>query len=147
MRLNDMHPAEGAKFGRRRLGRGCGSGLGKTCGHGHKGQKARSGYSRRAGFEGGQMPIYRRLPKMGFTSKLKVGYAQLTLTQLDKLARGGVSEITLPLLKEKSLVSSAVDRVKVIGSGKLENAVRLGENIRATSGARSAIEACGGSVV
>lgn len=143
MRLNDLKPAVGAKHAKVRLGRGMGSGLGKTCGFGHKGQKARSGCSRRAGFEGGQTPLYRRLPKFGFHSAKARFSEQLTLTELDCT---GLEEIDVVKLVESGLVSARAERVKVMLSGKISRAVVIGCGVELTPGARAAIEAAGGKV-
>ena len=142
MRLNSMKPAEGAKKNRRRVGRGIGSGLGKTAGRGHKGQKSRSGGFHKVGFEGGQMPLQRRLPKRGFKSaKLKFN-DEITLTALEKL---GAAEVDLLALKAAKLVSQLAQTVKVIKRGELTKKVAL-KGIGATAGAKAAIEAAGGSV-
>lgn len=142
MRLNTLSPAVGSKTGKRRLGRGIGSGLGKTSGKGHKGQYARKGGYHKRGFEGGQMPLQRRLPKVGFRSALKPSRAEV---RLDALARVAAEAIDLPALKAAGLVPVQADRVKVILAGKLDKAVVL-KGIAATAGARAAIEAAGGRV-
>ena len=142
MELNSIKPAEGAKRGRRRVGRGIGSGLGKTAGRGHKGQKSRAGGYHKVGFEGGQMPLQRRLPKRGFKSaKLKFN-DEITLTALEKL---GAAEVDLLALKAAKLVSQLAQTVKVIKRGELTKKVAL-KGIVATAGAKAAIEAAGGSV-
>ena len=142
MELNTIKPAEGAKKARRRVGRGIGSGLGKTAGRGHKGQKSRAGGFHKVGFEGGQMPLQRRLPKRGFKSaKLKFN-DEITLTALEKL---GAAEVDLLALKAAKLVSQLAQTVKVIKRGELTKKVAL-KGIGATAGAKAAIEAAGGSV-
>jgi large subunit ribosomal protein L15 len=132
----------GSKTTKKRLGRGLGSGLGKTSGKGHKGQYARKGGYHKVGFEGGQMPLQRRLPKVGFRSHLKHTRAEV---RLDALARLEVEVIDIPVLKQAGLVSIATDRVKVILAGKIEKKVSL-KGIAVTQGARAAIEAAGGKV-
>jgi large subunit ribosomal protein L15 len=142
MRLNTIKPAAGAKKARRRVGRGIGSGLGKTAGRGHKGQKSRSGGFHKVGFEGGQMPLQRRLPKRGFVSRSKNDTAEIRLSDLARLP---VTDIDLLALKSAGLVPPAAKTVKVIKTGKLEKAVKL-SGVLATKGAKAAIEAAGGSV-
>lgn len=141
MFLNSIQPAEGATHARRRVGRGIGSGLGKTGGRGHKGQKSRSGGFHKVGFEGGQMPLQRRLPKRGFKS-LTAANAEIRLSELNLLA---VNEIDVLVLKQVGLVPTTVSNVKVIASGELSKAVVL-KGIKATKGAKEAIEAAGGKV-
>ena len=142
MRLNTMKPAAGAKKARRRVGRGPGSGLGKTGGRGHKGQRSRSGGFHKVGFEGGQMPLQRRLPKRGFVSRSKNDTAEIRLSDLAKLP---IAEIDVLALKAAGLVPALAKTVKVIKTGKLEKAVKL-SGVLATKGAKAAIEAAGGSV-
>ena len=142
MQLNTIKPSLGAKHARRRVGRGIGSGLGKTAGRGHKGQKARSGGYHKVGFEGGQMPLQRRLPKRGFKSHLLKFNAEITLTDLQRL---GVEEVNLLTLKEARLIGELAKVVKVIKSGELTFKVSLA-GIYATGGAKAAIEAAGGTV-
>jgi len=142
MELNTIAPAPGAKHAKRRVGRGIGSGLGKTAGRGHKGQKSRSGGYHKVGFEGGQMPLQRRLPKRGFKSHLLKFNAEVTLSELDKL---GLAEVDLAALKQAGLVGSIAKVVKIIKSGELTKAVKL-NGIGATAGAKAAIEAAGGSI-
>jgi large subunit ribosomal protein L15 len=142
MELNDIKPAEGAKHAKRRVGRGIGSGLGKTAGRGHKGQKSRSGGYHKVGFEGGQMPMHRRLPKRGFKSHLLKFNAEITLTALEAL---GVAEVDLLTLKQAGAVGEIAKVVKVINTGAITKAVKL-TGIGATAGAKAAIEAAGGSV-
>ena len=142
MELNSIKPAEGAKHAARRVGRGIGSGLGKTAGRGHKGQKSRSGGYHKVGFEGGQMPLQRRLPKRGFKSHLLKYNAEITLTAL---ARLDLAEVDVLALKQAGLVSQLAKVVKVIKSGEIAKAVKL-TGIGATAGAKAAIEAAGGSV-
>jgi large subunit ribosomal protein L15 len=142
MQLNTIKPAAGSKKARRRVGRGIGSGLGKTAGRGHKGQKARSGGFHKVGFEGGQMPLQRRLPKRGFVSQSKNDTAEIRLSDLAKLP---VADIDVLALKAAGLVPARAKTVKVIKTGKLEKAVKL-TGVVATKGAKAAIEAAGGSV-
>ena len=142
MELNSIKPAAGAKHAKRRVGRGIGSGLGKTAGRGHKGQKSRSGGYHKVGFEGGQMPLQRRLPKRGFKSHLLKFNAEVTLTALDKLE---LAEVDLLALKTAGLVGQRAKVVKVINSGSLSKAVKL-TGIGATAAAKAAIEAAGGSL-
>ncbi|MBV7543006.1 50S ribosomal protein L15 [Acidovorax sp. sic0104] len=142
MELNSIKPADGAKHAKRRVGRGIGSGLGKTAGRGHKGQKSRSGGYHKVGFEGGQMPLQRRLPKRGFKSHLLKFNAEVTLTALDQL---GLAEVDVLALKQAGLIGELAKVVKVIKSGSLTKAVKL-NGIGATAGAKAAIEAAGGSV-
>jgi large subunit ribosomal protein L15 len=141
MRLNILKPGTGARSARKRVGRGIGSGLGKTCGRGHKGQKSRSGGFHKVGFEGGQMPLQRRLPKVGFKSRR----ADTAEVRLDELAKVTAEVVDLAALKEAGIITQATRRAKVIASGALEKAVAV-RGIRVTKGARSAIEAAGGSV-
>jgi large subunit ribosomal protein L15 len=140
MQLNTISPAEGAKKNRRRVGRGIGSGLGKTAGRGHKGQKSRAGGYHKVGFEGGQMPLQRRLPKRGFKSALLKYNAEITLGELQAL---GADEVDLLTLKQAGLVAQRIKNVKVIKSGELSKKVSL-KGIGATAGAKAVIEAAGG---
>ena len=142
MELNNIKPAAGAKHAKRRVGRGIGSGLGKTAGRGHKGQKSRSGGYHKVGFEGGQMPLQRRLPKRGFKSQLLKFNAEVTLTALEQL---GLAEVDLAALKQAGLVGQIAKVVKIIKSGEISKAVKL-NGIGATAGAKVAIEAAGGSI-
>lgn len=142
MRLNTLSPAVGAKTVKKRLGRGIGSGLGKTSGKGHKGQYARKGGYHKVGFEGGQMPLQRRLPKVGFRSHLKPSRAEV---RLDALARIEADVIDVLALKAAGLVPLQTDRVKVILAGELKKKVTL-KGVAATAGARKAIETAGGKV-
>jgi large subunit ribosomal protein L15 len=142
MELNNIKPAAGAKHAKRRVGRGIGSGLGKTAGRGHKGQKSRAGGYHKVGFEGGQMPLQRRLPKRGFKSQTAKFNGQVSLTALERL---GVAEVDLLTLKQAGLVGEMIRVVKVIKAGELTRAVKL-NGIGATAGAKAAIEAAGGSV-
>ncbi len=142
MELNNIKPAAGAKHAKRRVGRGIGSGLGKTAGRGHKGQKSRSGGYHKVGFEEGQMPMHRRLPKRGFKSHLLQFNAEITLTSLDVL---GLAEVDLLALKQAGLVGQLAKVVKVVNTGAIAKAVKL-NGIGATAGAKAAIEAVGGSV-
>jgi large subunit ribosomal protein L15 len=142
MELNSIKPADGAKHAKRRVGRGIGSGLGKTAGRGHKGQKSRSGGYHKVGFEGGQMPMQRRLPKRGFKSHLLKFNAEITLRSLEQLGADSVDILTL---KQAGLVGELAKVVKVIKSGEIKRAVKL-TGIGVTAGARVAIEAAGGSI-
>ncbi len=142
MYLNTLKPAEGATKAKKRVGRGQGSGNGKMAGRGHKGQKSRSGGFHKVGFEGGQMPLQRRLPKIGFTSRKSAVTAEV---RLDELAKVEAEVIDVAALKAANLISGKIKFVKVINSGKLEKPVKL-SGIRATTGAKAAIEAAGGSV-
>ena len=142
MQLNTIKPAAGAKKARRRVGRGIGSGLGKTAGRGHKGQSSRSGGFHKVGFEGGQMPLQRRLPKRGFNSLARGLTAEVRLSDLQKMQ---LADIDLKALKEAGVVPEATEAVKVILSGKLERKLSL-SGLRVTKGARLAIEAAGGSI-
>ena len=142
MELNGIKPADGAKHYKRRVGRGIGSGMGKTAGRGHKGQKSRAGGYHKVGFEGGQMPLQRRLPKRGFKSHLLQFNAEVTLTSLELL---GAVDVDLLALKQAGLVSEKAKIVKIIKTGAITRAVKL-NGIGATAGAKAAIEAAGGSV-
>jgi len=142
MELNDIKPADGAKHAKRRVGRGIGSGLGKTAGRGHKGQKSRSGGYHKVGFEGGQMPMHRRLPKRGFKSHLLKFNAEITLATLEAL---GLDEVNLVVLKQAGAVGEIAKVVKVINTGAISKPVKL-SGIGATAGAKAAIEAAGGSI-
>ena len=142
MELNGIKPAAGAKHAKRRVGRGIGSGLGKTAGRGHKGQKSRAGGYHKVGFEGGQMPLQRRLPKRGFKSQSAKFNGEITLAALERL---GAAEVDLLALKQAGLIGQIVTSVKVIKSGELTKAVKL-TGIGATAGAKAAIEAAGGSI-
>ncbi|MEC8075493.1 MAG: 50S ribosomal protein L15 [Pseudomonadota bacterium] len=142
MRLNTISGAEGSRRTRKRVGRGIGSGLGKTAGRGHKGQKSRSGSRILPGFEGGQQPLQRRLPKFGFTSKVGRTTGEVTLSEV---AAANADVVTLDILKEADLVSRKLARVKVILSGSIDKAVTV-QGLGVTKGARAAIEAAGGKV-
>lgn len=143
MRLNTLQPADGAREDRKRVGRGIGSGLGKTCGRGHKGSFARSGKGKiSAGFEGGQMPMHKRLPKVGFRSKLKHDTAEVMLYQLDKLEAG---EIDFAMLLAAKLVPSKSKQAKIVLKGEVTKKFLL-KGVLATAGAKAAIEAAGGQV-
>jgi large subunit ribosomal protein L15 len=142
MQLNTVQPATGSRPGKRRVGRGIGSGLGKTCGRGHKGQKSRAGGFHKVGFEGGQMPLQRRLPKRGFKSLTRTRNVEIRLSELARLA---VDEIDLTALKQANLVSQHALSAKVVLSGEINRKVVL-KGVGATAGARAAIEAAGGSV-
>jgi len=142
MQLNDIKPAAGAKHAKRRVGRGIGSGLGKTAGRGHKGQKSRAGGYHKVGFEGGQMPLQRRLPKRGFKSQTLKFNAEVTLASLSKL---GAAEVDVLALKQAGLVPQLARVVKVIKSGEINLAVKL-TGVGATAAAKAAIEAAGGSI-
>ena len=142
MQLNTIKPAEGSKKARRRVGRGIGSGLGKTAGRGHKGQKSRAGGYHKVGFEGGQMPLQRRLPKRGFKSQSLKFNAEIRLSDLERL---GAAEVDLLALKQAGLVPELAKNVKVIAAGELTQKVVL-KGIGATAGAKAAIEKAGGSL-
>ena len=142
MKLNTIKPADGAKHAKRRVGRGIGSGMGKTAGRGHKGQKSRAGGFHKVGFEGGQMPLQRRLPKRGFKSLTARFVAEVRLSDLEKLP---VTEIDLLALKQAGLVSDLDRSAKVIASGEIKRKISL-NGVGATKGAKAAIEAAGGSV-
>jgi large subunit ribosomal protein L15 len=142
MRLNTLKPGAGSRFSRKRVGRGIGSGLGKTCGRGHKGQKSRSGGFQKLGFEGGQMPLQRRLPKVGFKSR--VGYVTAEV-RLGELAKVRDEVVDLAALKRANVLPRSIKRAKVILSGKLDRAITL-RGLGVTKGARAAIEAAGGHV-
>lgn len=142
MKLNDIKPAKGSKPPAKRVGRGIGSGLGKTAGRGHKGQKARSGGYHKVGFEGGQMPLHRRLPKRGFASRTDGDTAEVRLVQLERLS---IDEIDLAALKEAGVVARSAKQAKLIKTGELTRKVAL-KGILVTKGARAAVEAAGGSV-
>ena len=142
MRLDGMGPGKGARSARKRVGRGIGSGLGKTCGRGHKGQRARAGGYHKVGFEGGQMPMQRRLPKVGFKSAIARQTAQVTLGEVQRL-EGEV--VDLAALKAANVVSRAMKRAKIIASGRIEKAVTV-KGLMITKGARAAIEAAGGRI-
>lgn len=143
MRLNTLKPAVGSKKKAKRLGRGIGSGKGKTCGCGHKGQTARSGYSKKSGFEGGQAPMQRRLPKFGFKSMHVEANAEIRLHELNKFDSGSVVDIKA--LRDVDLVGAKVKKVKVVLSGELKKAVTL-KGLKVTVGARKAIDMIGGKV-
>ncbi len=142
MRLNTLAPANGAKKSAKRVGRGIGSGLGKTGGRGHKGQKSRSGGFHKVGFEGGQMPLQRRLPKIGFTSRSGRYIEEVRLHELEKVDGDAVD---LVALKAANIIRQETKRVKVIASGKIEKAVTV-RGLGVTKGAKAAIEAAGGKV-
>ena len=146
MELNNIKPADGAKHYKRRVGRGIGSGLGKTAGRGHKGQKSRAGGYHKVGFEGGQMPLQRRLPKRGFKSQSAKFNAEVSLAALERLvSSSNVADVDMLTLKQAGLIGEMIKVVKVIKSGELKKAVKLNGN-GATAGAKAAIEAAGGSV-
>lgn len=142
MRLNTLKPGAGSKSAPKRVGRGIGSGLGKTCGRGHKGQHSRSGGFHKVGFEGGQMPLQRRLPKVGFTSRVGRTTAEVRLGELNKVE---ADVIDLLALKAANVVGQQIERAKVIASGSIERAVTV-KGVAVTKGARAAIEAAGGKV-
>lgn len=142
MQLNNIQSAQGAKHAKRRVGRGIGSGLGKTCGRGHKGQKSRAGGFHKVGFEGGQMPLQRRLPKRGFVSLTRYDTAQVRLSDLQKLP---VDIVDMLMLKQAGIVHAGALTVKVILCGEISRAVKL-QGLLVTKGARAAIEAAGGSI-
>ncbi|EKF74431.1 50S ribosomal protein L15 [Alcanivorax hongdengensis A-11-3] len=142
MRLNDLHPAEGSRPEGKRVGRGIGSGLGKTGGRGHKGLKSRSGGSVKPGFEGGQMPLQRRVPKFGFTSKLAMGTAEVRLAELAKV-EGDV--VDLEALKKANVVRRDMKRAKIVLQGEIDRAVTI-RGVAITKGAREAVEKAGGKI-
>jgi large subunit ribosomal protein L15 len=142
MQLNKIKPAEGSTHVKRRVGRGIGCGLGKTCGRGHKGQKSRSGGFHKVGFEGGQMPLQRRLPKRGFISLTRYDSAQVRLSDLEKMA---VDVIDLLALKQAGVVPAAALIAKVVVSGEIKRSVKL-QGLLLTKGARAAVQAAGGSI-
>ena len=142
MHLNTLKPAAGSRKTGKRVGRGIGSGLGKTCGRGHKGQTSRAGGFHKVGFEGGQMPLQRRLPKVGFSSRIGRATAEVRLNELNLL---DVDVVSLEVLKEANLIHKNIKRAKVMASGKIEKAVTL-KGIKVTKGAREAIEAAGGKI-
>ncbi|QYZ65824.1 MAG: 50S ribosomal protein L15 [Gammaproteobacteria bacterium (ex Lamellibrachia satsuma)] len=142
MRLNGLQPAEGSKSVKKRVGRGIGSGLGKTCGRGHKGQKSRNGGFHKVGFEGGQMPLQRRLPKVGFRSRIGMVTAEVRLSELAKIEGESVD---LEALKKAGVITKVIRRAKIVASGSIERAVTV-KGIGVTKGARAAIEAAGGKV-
>jgi len=143
MRLNNLTPGEGARKTAKRVGRGIGSGLGKTCGRGHKGQHSRSGGFHKVGFEGGQMPLQRRLPKVGFTSRTAGLKAEIRLNELNGISDDNV--VDLAVLKAANIVSKNIQTAKVIASGEISSAITL-RGIAVTKGARAAIEAAGGKI-
>ena len=143
MKLNSIQPAAGSKTSRKRVGRGIGSGLGKTAGRGHKGQHSRAGGYRKVGFEGGQMPLQRRLPKRGFRSLNRGDRAEITLGMLESVAVNGLVDVEILLAHR--LVRGMPDRIKVIATGKIESAVTV-RGLEVSAGARTAIEAAGGKV-
>lgn len=143
MQLNTIKPAEGSKKPRRRVGRGIGSGLGKTCGRGHKGQKSRAGGFHKVGFEGGQMPLQRRLPKRGFVSTHKGEVGEVRLSDLERMP---VDEIDFLALRAARLLPATAKSAKVINTGKLTRAVKL-TGVAVSAGAKAAIEAAGGSII
>lgn len=142
MHLNTLAPSEGSKFPRRRLGRGIGSGLGKTGGRGHKGQKARAGASVKAGFEGGQMPLHRRVPKFGFTSRKSLSQMEIPLSALEKLS---ADVVDMSILKSENVIRKDTKHVKIMLSGSITRKILL-KGIPVTKGAKAAIVAAGGQV-
>jgi large subunit ribosomal protein L15 len=142
MRLNELSPDAGSRSARKRVGRGIGSGLGKTAGRGHKGQKARSGGFHKLGFEGGQMPLQRRLPKVGFRSRKAVSKDEIRLGELRRIEGDTVD---LAALRRAGLITSEISRVKIIKSGEVERAFTV-RGVGVTAGARAAIEAAGGTI-
>lgn len=143
MRLNTIKPAPGAKQSKKRVGRGIGCGSGKTCGRGHKGQESRSGFNHKVGFEGGQMPLQRRIPKFGFKSRVGAKTTEVRLRELNKI---DADVIDLKALKEAGVVTANIKRAKVILSGKLDRTVTI-KGLAVTAGAREAIEKGGGKIV
>jgi len=142
MQLNTLSPAEGAKTDKKRVGRGIGCGWGKTCGRGHKGQKSRSGGTVQIGFEGGQMPLQRRLPKVGFSSRISIKSASVRLSSLAKVEG---NEITLATLKKAGLIKKSILQAKIYLSGEISKAVNI-KGIAVSKGAKAAIESAGGTV-
>jgi len=142
MKLNSIQPAEGSRSERKRVGRGIGSGLGKTAGRGHKGQKARSGGYHKVGFEGGQMPLQRRVPKVGFRSAVNRHTAELRLYQINAIA---ADVVDLEALKKAGLVAGTTRKVRIVNTGAIERAVTV-RGVHVTAGAAKAIEAAGGKV-
>jgi large subunit ribosomal protein L15 len=143
MKLNTIKPAAGSKTAKLRVGRGIGSGLGKTAGRGHKGQRARAGGYHKVGFEGGQMPLQRRLPKIGFRSRVSLTAAEVRLDELNKIAG---NDVTLETLEAANLITRKIKQVKIFLSGTITKAVTI-KGIPVTKGARAAIEAAGGKVI
>ncbi len=143
MKLHDLKPAAGSRTAPKRLGRGTGSGLGKTSGKGHKGQKARSGGGVRPGFEGGQMPLSRRLPKRGFTNIFAKEYAIVNVSMLEQLDNG--TEVTVELLKEKGMIKKPLDGLKILGNGELTKKLTV-KAAKVSASAKQNIEAAGGNV-
>lgn len=143
MHLNTLKSAPGARKAKKRVGRGIGSGSGKTCGRGHKGQKSRSGGKVRWGFEGGQMPLQRRVPKSGFSSRKQFITQEIRLSELEKVEG---DKVTIESLRAANLISSTIKRVKIFASGELKKAVTIASGIPVSKGARAAIEAAGGKV-
>ena len=143
MRLNTIRPGDGAKKIAKRVGRGIGSGLGKTCGRGHKGQKSRAGGFHKIGFEGGQMPIQRRLPKRGFKSLHTYETAEITLAGLERLS---VDQVDVEVLKQSGLIPAFVKKVKIIASGEISRALTL-KDIKTSKGAKKVLEAAGGKLL
>lgn len=144
MRLNTIRPAEGSKTAARRVGRGIGCGFGKTCGRGHKGQHSRSGGFHKVGFEGGQMPLQRRLPKVGFSSRVGRFVAEVRLSEINNKVEGDT--IDLAVLKAANIVPIQTRTARIIASGEIGRAVTISSGVQATKGARAAIEAAGGKV-
>lgn len=143
MQLNNLHPADGSKKSAKRVGRGIGSGWGKTCARGHKGQKSRSGGFHKVGFEGGQMPLQRRLPKVGFNSRAAGTRAEVRLHELEKVS---AELIDLPALIDAGIVPANTEKAKVIASGEISKGVQI-KGVGVTAGARKAIEAAGGKIL
>ena len=143
MFLNTIQPSVGSSYAKRRVGRGIGSGLGKTCGRGHKGQKSRAGGFHKVGFEGGQMPLQRRLPKRGFKPISSLKTAVITLSDLNKV---GGKEVDILTLKQNGLLNSGVNSVKVVATGSIAKALTVHSDIKVTKGAQAAIAAVGGVV-
>ena len=141
MKLHELHPAEGSTTAQKRLGRGSGSGLGKTSGKGHKGAKARSGGGKRPGFEGGQMPLYRRVPKRGFTNIFGTDYAEVNVERLDAFEDGAT--VTIEMVLEKGIIKKTLDGVKILGNGDLTRKLTVKAN-KFTAGAKEKIEKAGG---
>jgi large subunit ribosomal protein L15 len=143
--LNNLHPAKGSTHKKKRVGRGPGSGLGKTAGRGHKGQKSRSGYSSRAGFEGGQMPLQRRLPKRGFTNAFKKQWLEISLAKIEANFNSG-DEITPEILRQRGLIKKAKHDLVILGNGEISKALKISAH-RFTRTAKEKIEKAGGSAI
>ena len=147
MNLNNLSPAEGSKHSKKRVGRGIGSTLGKTCGRGHKGQKSRSGGFHKVGFEGGQQPLQRRLPKFGFSSRTNLNTEKLTLAVLNKVELDKDAKVTVDVLRELGLVKRSTKKVKFYASDALDKSVKICDSIKLTKGALEKVTSLGGEVI